>query len=304
MTQRTVVGYGIGQYYEKLKESNLLEGNIKFDYLCDRRWEGTNLKQYDGISIISKDNIGKLKNPLVVVLLSSQWISEQIVTEMDNEGIECKRIQEIIPLEYTITGKELKSKNIDGHYRDKMGNTIYFDSTIPDNLHIQFKGMNNRLIVGNNVSTASLFICFGNNGICSLGSDSELIGVEIYTSNGKIEIGEKCLFSTQIVLRNHDGHHIFDRETKERMNHNKDILIGNQVWVCYRAMLLGGTQIGDGSVVGAGSIVTKPFKDHEEVAGIPARVVRENICWSREDTNYFDRDFFTECKDQVAKEFF
>lgn len=53
-----------------------------------------------------------------------------------------------------------------------------------------------------------------------------------------------------------------------------DILIGNDVWIGYGAIILPGVKIGDGAVIGAGSVVTKNIDDYEIVAGNPARHIR------------------------------
>jgi virginiamycin A acetyltransferase len=53
-----------------------------------------------------------------------------------------------------------------------------------------------------------------------------------------------------------------------------DVVIGNDVWIGYQAMILSGVKIGDGAVVGARSVVTKDVPPYAIVAGSPARVVR------------------------------
>lgn len=54
----------------------------------------------------------------------------------------------------------------------------------------------------------------------------------------------------------------------------KRIYIGNDVWIGTRAMIMGGVTIGDGVVIGAGSIVTKDVPPYAVVVGVPARVIR------------------------------
>jgi acetyltransferase-like isoleucine patch superfamily enzyme len=51
------------------------------------------------------------------------------------------------------------------------------------------------------------------------------------------------------------------------------ITIGNDVWIGFRAIIMGGVTIGDGAVVAASAIVTKNVPDYAIVAGIPARIV-------------------------------
>ena len=52
------------------------------------------------------------------------------------------------------------------------------------------------------------------------------------------------------------------------------VVVGNDVWIGTRAMIMGGVTIGDGAVVGAGAIVTKDVPPFAIVGGIPAKVIR------------------------------
>ena len=53
-----------------------------------------------------------------------------------------------------------------------------------------------------------------------------------------------------------------------------DILVGNSVWLGYDCIIMPGVTIGDGAVVGAGSVVTKDVPAYSVVAGNPAEVVK------------------------------
>lgn len=108
------------------------------------------------------------------------------------------------------------------------------------------------------------------------------------------------MFSSEIMVRTHDEHHIFDWETHQRINVPKDVVIGNQVWVGYRTVLLAGTHIGTGSIIGAGAVTSSEFGEHVLIAGCPAKVIRENVCWSRDHTGSFQRGRLEECIDQDA----
>lgn len=44
----------------------------------------------------------------------------------------------------------------------------------------------------------------------------------------KVKIGDDCMFSKGIQIRNNDNHHIFDLSTGKRINKNTDVIIGNQ----------------------------------------------------------------------------
>lgn len=54
----------------------------------------------------------------------------------------------------------------------------------------------------------------------------------------------------------------------------KKTTIGNDVWIGTRVIILGGVSVGDGAVIGAGSIVTKDVPPYAIVAGVPARIIR------------------------------
>lgn len=109
--------------------------------------------------------------------------------------------------------------------------------------------------------------------------------VHIVAKNGKnIKIGDECMFAREIMIRNNDGHIIFDKNTGELLNPPEDIVIGNNVWIGMRVMILKGSVIPDGSVVGAMSMVNKRFEEENIlVAGSPAVKIRSNIEWKRED---------------------
>ena len=54
----------------------------------------------------------------------------------------------------------------------------------------------------------------------------------------------------------------------------KRTIIGNDVWIGFGAMVMGGVKIGDGAIIGAGSIVTKDIPPFAIAVGIPAKVIK------------------------------
>ena len=54
-------------------------------------------------------------------------------------------------------------------------------------------------------------------------------------------------------------------------------IIGNDVWIGYGALIMAGVKIGDGAVIGAGSIVTKDVDPFTVVAGVPAKQIKERF---------------------------
>ena len=56
-----------------------------------------------------------------------------------------------------------------------------------------------------------------------------------------------------------------------------DVRIGNDVWIGYRSIILSGVSIGNGAVIGAGSVVTKDVKEYEIVGGVPAQHLKNRF---------------------------
>jgi acetyltransferase-like isoleucine patch superfamily enzyme len=54
----------------------------------------------------------------------------------------------------------------------------------------------------------------------------------------------------------------------------KDIIIGNDVWLGSNSIVVAGVKIGDGTIIGAGSVVTKDIPEYTIAAGIPAKPVK------------------------------
>lgn len=106
----------------------------------------------------------------------------------------------------------------------------------------------------------------------------------------KVVIGEDCMFATNNQIRTDDAHPIYDSLSGQRVNLAKDIYIGNHVWIAFGATIMGGAKIGDGSIVGAYALAKKTYPNNCIIAGTPARVIRRNIFWERNNLLNTDRD--------------
>ena len=104
-----------------------------------------------------------------------------------------------------------------------------------------------------------------------------------YKEKHKIVIGNNTYIAMDTIIRASDGHSLLDAQTGEPINPPNDIIIGNHCWIMARAIILKGAKIPDNSAVAAASVVNKRFeKENSLLAGIPARVIREGIIWTRE----------------------
>ena len=73
---------------------------------------------------------------------------------------------------------------------------------------------------------------------------------------------------------------VFATETTQK-NQNKDVKIGNHVWICRGATMLKGSAIGDECVLGNSSMLTKDYSNYTHciLAGNTAKIVKEDIIW-------------------------
>ncbi len=89
--------------------------------------------------------------------------------------------------------------------------------------------------------------------------------------NAKIIIGKNSLIGPNvgIITANHDIHNLYIHKS------GKDVIIGNNCWIGMNSVILPGIKLGDHTIVGAGSVVTKSFPEGNVlIAGNPAEVIK------------------------------
>jgi galactoside O-acetyltransferase len=99
--------------------------------------------------------------------------------------------------------------------------------------------------------------------------------------DGNIYIGDKVMFGPNVTVAT-ANHPILPELREKLLQYNKDIHIGNNVWIGSGVVIVPGITIGDNSVIGAGSIVTKDIPANVVAYGNPCRVVREISAHDRE----------------------
>jgi len=93
-----------------------------------------------------------------------------------------------------------------------------------------------------------------------------------FQDQGGIEIGDGSLIghNTTIATLNHD----FNPDKRANL-HPSPVKIGKKVWIGSDCTILPGVEIGDGAVIGAGSVVTKNVPASSVAVGSPARVIKQ-----------------------------
>jgi acetyltransferase-like isoleucine patch superfamily enzyme len=90
-----------------------------------------------------------------------------------------------------------------------------------------------------------------------------------------VRIGEQCVIADRAMFIDFD-HGVVEVERPIRVQgiYKRDVTVGSNVWIGYGACILRGVSVGDNSIVGTNSVVTKDVPANAVVAGIPARVIR------------------------------
>ncbi len=170
---------------------------------------------------------------------------------------------------------------------------------------ICFGGKNNKVIVEDfsTLKGVEMYI-YGDNNTVHIGPWCTLLKTEICTENSanqikigehtkilgkthlaaiegtQIRIGRDCLFSSDVHIRTGDSHSVLDMQGR-RINASRDISFGDHVWVGTKVTCLKGAEVPDHCILGACALVTGKFTQPNCVlAGVPAKVVKENVDWS------------------------
>ena len=211
-----------------------------------------------------------------------------------------EKIEQFIIANTKFTNSKMK---INGYYQDEYNNIVEAPFDL-HNVHVQFFGKNNHIVLHENSNLKNTFIEFrGDNAKFSIGQRAGIFGTfrlgynchitignsvtstnAVYVTCAEktyINIGNDCMFATNNQIRTDDSHAIYDVNTGKRINPSKNITLGNHVWIAYGATILGGSEIGSGTVIGAYSLVKKKIPNNCVAAGIPAKVIKTDIFWER-----------------------
>lgn len=121
--------------------------------------------------------------------------------------------------------------------------------------------------------------------IVTVGYDATLtIGADAFFNDGSsivchssTTIGADCAISWGVRILDTDIHEVIrEGSTGPRA----PVRIGRHCWIGANALVMKGAQLGDGTVVAAGAVVTSEIPPHSLVTGIPGRAIRGNVTWA------------------------
>lgn len=109
----------------------------------------------------------------------------------------------------------------------------------------------------------------------NIGNNSGIgIDCEIY---GPVTIGDNVMMGPEVVI--YTSGHKHDRTDIPMVNQGssevKPVIIGSDVWIGRRVIIMPGVTIGDGVIIGAGAVVTKNIPNYCIAGGVPAKVIRD-----------------------------
>ena len=117
-------------------------------------------------------------------------------------------------------------------------------------------------------------VIFTNLSECEIGDYS---GIGMYSYIGTVKIGCDVMIGEELIAisRNHEFSNTEVPMRLQGFQKDQPIIIEDDVWIGSRVIILPGVTVGKGSIIGAGSVVTKNVLPYTIVAGNPANVIRK-----------------------------
>lgn len=146
-----------------------------------------------------------------------------------------------------------------------------------DNILIRIEGTKTRI-------KNTRFYVEDNNSCIVIGECFTMEGGHIASTEGQeISIGNDCMFSNDIEIRNGDSHAICLNDDGRRINDASKVFIGNHVWLCAHSRVMKGTIVADNCILGNSAVASGKLDECNSIyAGSPAKFMKRGIKWSRE----------------------
>jgi maltose O-acetyltransferase len=122
---------------------------------------------------------------------------------------------------------------------------------------------------------------FGRRKVVSLGNRSGIgIDCRLY---GVVEIGDDVMMGPEVIIYaiSHEYTETSRPMISQGAGEARPVVIGNDVWIGSRAIILPGVRIGRGSIIGAGCVLARSVPEYSVVVGNPGRVIKSRLGQSR-----------------------
>ena len=182
--------------------------------------------------------------------------------------------------------------------RNKFNQEKHIKKGINSKVNIEFKARNSfdkvYIEVGNDSLISGSYVFENNEGKIKIG-DRTFIGGGNFICINLIDIGNDVMISWGCTFVDNNSHSLIWNERKndvldwkKGIDENKigfyknwstvkkaDIIVKDKAWIGFNSIILKGVTIGEGAIIGAGSVVTKDVPDWTVVAGNPAKEIKK-----------------------------
>lgn len=145
----------------------------------------------------------------------------------------------------------------------------------------------NKIRLGNNTWLRGQIMILKHGGEVIIGEDCFIGENTKIWSSVKIQIGNRVLISHNVNIHDNISHPLDSKERHKDFLHvrfiglqnemdisEKEIIIGDDVWIGFNCTILKGVTIGDGAIIGANTLITKDVPAYAVVVGNPPQIIK------------------------------
>ena len=162
-------------------------------------------------------------------------------------------------------------------------NVVISGSRLPSRQPVVIAGKGNHVIIGPTKKFMARIAVTGDANLffSGIGTTCNQANIVLQGHGRSIIFGKDCMLSFDVTIRAADSHAIIDLTTDSVINSPESILVGAHVWLGEGASVLKGARIGSGCVIALCALVTGAISEQYLAVGVPARVTRGNVSWTR-----------------------
>ena len=183
-----------------------------------------------------------------------------------------------------VEGRPASMRNSRIVFKGQRNTLVIEDGVKMENCDIVFNGDDSLVFLRRSRHIYRLNASLNHNNVLFMGRDNYMNGVlhVILSEQKHFFAGDEGLFSFDVWVRTADPHLIYDCDSMARLNPSRSVYLGDHVWVGQSALLLKGTQVDSGTILGAGAVLSGKKVPHNAVwAGNPAAEIRRGSFWER-----------------------